>query len=136
MFFTVCTAEPGNHLSKCLSVSDLQCIGHNYIHPCKRTVTVRGLNSLGACLHLLQSIPAGCVFAEGDRVCSQSTSHYFHVLFLNYSSSHWSSLCIVDNGRVSVFLACCLSVEDSLSDRDCNHSKSTQLNRHEALRPY
>ena len=46
VFFTVCTPEPGNNLSKCPSVLDRQCTCCNYIHSCTKTVTPRGLNSL------------------------------------------------------------------------------------------
>lgn len=47
------TSEPGSDLRKCVSLSDHQRTGHNYVHSCKRSVTPRGLNSLESCFHLV-----------------------------------------------------------------------------------
>lgn len=47
--------------SQCAHQS-LKCTGHNYIHSCKRSVTLRGLNSILSCFHLLQPLSAGYIF--------------------------------------------------------------------------
>lgn len=77
VFLTLCTPEPGNNLSKWPSVLDHQCTDRNYIHSCKRTVTLRGLNSLGSCFHLL--------FAS---ICTEDS----HLLIVNIALLHQFAL--------------------------------------------
>lgn len=57
-------------------VSDHQCTGCNYIHSCKGTVTLRGLNSLGSCFHLLPSLSTGFMLLIEQEIRIASSKHY------------------------------------------------------------
>lgn len=57
-------------------VSDHQCTGCNYIHSWKGTVTLRGLNSLGSCFHLLPSLSTGFMVLIEQEIRIASSKHY------------------------------------------------------------